>query len=198
MDTLAGLSRRLWPVSDLASTVTRGLLIHQLPVDYLINPSLYDFVEPRRQSGAAIIAIYYILLFPVLVYFGRLLQTILLNPGTVPRGEAYYNRTREMEKTVNVEPRNTDIAESRNTDIAESESHDSGSYAKYSSYPLGRSDEEMLESSLEDWWTRDVFVCQHDGLPPWCTTCRNYKPDRGHHCSEIQRCVRKMDHFCPW
>ena len=26
----------------------------------------------------------------------------------------------------------------------------------------------------------------------------NFKPDRSHHCREVNRCVQKMDHFCPW
>jgi hypothetical protein len=41
-------------------------------------------------------------------------------------------------------------------------------------------------------------VCETDGRPRWCSTCCNWKLDRAHHCSELQRCVRKMDHYCPW
>lgn len=51
---------------------------------------------------------------------------------------------------------------------------------------------------VEDFWHKDVFVCNFDGRPPFCSTCLNWKPDRTHHCSEVNRCVRKMDHFCPW
>ena len=51
---------------------------------------------------------------------------------------------------------------------------------------------------VEDFWLRDVFVCNYDGRPPFCSTCVNFKPDRAHHCSEVNRCVRKFDHFCPW
>ncbi len=51
---------------------------------------------------------------------------------------------------------------------------------------------------LQDFFKRDVFVCQGDGRPIWCSTCLNWKPDRAHHCREVNRCVRKMDHFCPW
>jgi hypothetical protein len=53
-------------------------------------------------------------------------------------------------------------------------------------------------SGLEKFYTKDVFVCQEDGRPPWCTSCCIFKPDRSHHCRELGRCVRKMDHFCPW
>lgn len=31
-----------------------------------------------------------------------------------------------------------------------------------------------------------------------CPKCCSIKPDRAHHCSVCQRCVRKMDHHCPW
>ncbi|XP_024936646.1 palmitoyltransferase ZDHHC3 isoform X2 [Cephus cinctus] len=31
-----------------------------------------------------------------------------------------------------------------------------------------------------------------------CARCCSIKPDRAHHCSVCQRCIRKMDHHCPW
>ncbi|BFZ19637.1 hypothetical protein BsWGS_22676 [Bradybaena similaris] len=31
-----------------------------------------------------------------------------------------------------------------------------------------------------------------------CPKCISIKPDRAHHCSVCQRCIRKMDHHCPW
>lgn len=52
--------------------------------------------------------------------------------------------------------------------------------------------------NLSEWYNREVFVCEPDGKPRWCWHCNCYKPDRSHHCSEVQRCVYKMDHFCPW
>ncbi|OAA63350.1 dhhc zinc finger membrane protein [Niveomyces insectorum RCEF 264] len=51
---------------------------------------------------------------------------------------------------------------------------------------------------LELFYTKDVFECTPDGRPVWCHPCGTWKPDRTHHCSEINRCVRKMDHYCPW
>lgn len=35
-------------------------------------------------------------------------------------------------------------------------------------------------------------------MPRYCSHCRNWKPDRAHHCRELGRCVWRMDHFCPW
>lgn len=51
---------------------------------------------------------------------------------------------------------------------------------------------------LELFYTKDVFTCEGDGKPRWCSYCANWKPDRTHHCSDAGRCILKMDHFCPW
>jgi palmitoyltransferase len=51
---------------------------------------------------------------------------------------------------------------------------------------------------LEEFHTKDFFICGYDGLPNYCNTCRTWKPDRVHHCSELNRCFRLYDHFCPW
>lgn len=53
-------------------------------------------------------------------------------------------------------------------------------------------------SGLDRITTKDVFHCEMDGLPTRCHKCRIFREDRTHHCSEIGRCVRRMDHFCPW
>ncbi|CAG9854511.1 unnamed protein product [Phyllotreta striolata] len=31
-----------------------------------------------------------------------------------------------------------------------------------------------------------------------CAKCETYRPPRAHHCRICQRCIRKMDHHCPW
>uniref|UniRef100_A0A1I7Z0S6 Palmitoyltransferase n=1 Tax=Steinernema glaseri TaxID=37863 RepID=A0A1I7Z0S6_9BILA len=31
-----------------------------------------------------------------------------------------------------------------------------------------------------------------------CTRCESFRPPRAHHCRVCRRCVRKMDHHCPW
>ena len=51
---------------------------------------------------------------------------------------------------------------------------------------------------LERFYSKDIFVCEPDGRPRWCSLCWNWKPDRASHSSDLDRCVRKMDHLCPW
>jgi palmitoyltransferase len=63
--------------------------------------------------------------------------------------------------------------------------------------PLGDEDINPKEPPAE-FWTRDVFVCDQNGLPMWCQHCHNWKPDRAHHSQDAGRCTLKMDHFCPW
>lgn len=31
-----------------------------------------------------------------------------------------------------------------------------------------------------------------------CTRCEMYRPPRAHHCRICRRCIRRMDHHCPW
>ena len=56
----------------------------------------------------------------------------------------------------------------------------------------------MLPQNLNEFYNMDAFICESDGLPRWCFHCNCWKPDRSHHCGELGRCVKKMDHFCPW
>lgn len=52
--------------------------------------------------------------------------------------------------------------------------------------------------TLEDILSKKIFVCQANGTPKWCATCQIWRPDRSRHCREKDRCVLKLDHFCPW
>jgi len=37
-----------------------------------------------------------------------------------------------------------------------------------------------------------------EGEKTICGRCEMYRPPRAHHCRVCQRCVRRMDHHCPW
>lgn len=44
----------------------------------------------------------------------------------------------------------------------------------------------------------DVFVCDEQGFPFWCSKCQNLKPDRSFHLTDLDTCVPRFDHFCLW
>lgn len=66
--------------------------------------------------------------------------------------------------------------------------------------PLGDTTQEKLGVSTNGFGFDhyDAYVCDFEGTPLFCEKCHNWKPDRTHHCKELGRCVRKMDHYCPW
>lgn len=41
---------------------------------------------------------------------------------------------------------------------------------------------------------------EYDERDDWtvCTRCETYRPPRAHHCRICRRCIRRMDHHCPW
>lgn len=54
--------------------------------------------------------------------------------------------------------------------------------------PLGNATPENIEK-----------VTQYPGQVIYrCPRCLSIKPLRAHHCSVCKRCVKKMDHHCPW
>lgn len=48
--------------------------------------------------------------------------------------------------------------------------------------------------------TERIWIARMDATDGtrYCATCEATKYDRVHHCSEVNRCVKKFDHFCPW
>ncbi|KAF1941390.1 zf-DHHC-domain-containing protein [Clathrospora elynae] len=66
--------------------------------------------------------------------------------------------------------------------------------------PLGNQSREKMNTDTKGFAfdQYDAYTCDYQGTPLWCDKCHNWKPDRTHHCKELGRCVRKMDHYCPW
>lgn len=57
------------------------------------------------------------------------------------------------------------------------------------------SDNDESGSDRETMIMRSRFVGEDWSI---CTRCESYRPPRAHHCRICRRCVRKMDHHCPW
>ena len=196
-------------------------------VDYLLRPSSSASTHlPRARSAIAVLVVYSILLLLVGTTYSRLLYTVATNPGYVERGPQWYEKneavaTQKGMRSGAVRLRGHDLRRPRRSGAERSTTrhprdgarkpsermsdiknrHDShletfGYTAQSAASRPTVADE--ASPDLQEHYTKDVFVCEGDGRPTWCSSCMNWKPDRAHHCREIDRCVRKMDHFCPW
>ncbi|KAI9682663.1 MAG: palmitoyltransferase pfa5 [Trizodia sp. TS-e1964] len=162
-------------------------------VDYLIQPDSSSSIHgPRLALGVVGIVLYLIFTFLMAWSYFRIIHVILTNPGYVPRSAAWL----EQDRLLRSKPKRrlTKMPWGRDLELGNGEGG--------GEYP-GNGDNNLRSSSqsneeLEQFYSKDVFVCQPDGRPIWCTTCLSYKPDRAHHCREVGRCVLRMDHFCPW
>ncbi|KAK4239092.1 hypothetical protein C8A03DRAFT_43228 [Achaetomium macrosporum] len=135
------------------------------------------FVSDQKQRGTAVafLVLYFVLFLLALLTYLRVFIVIQLNPGVTPLGP------RAASHKANAKPRGR-----RERDLEAA--------TRYEARP----DDNPDSPGLEKFYSKDVFVCETDGRPRWCSTCCNWKIDRAHHCSEIERCVKKMDHYCPW
>lgn len=135
------------------------------------------FLRTRSRPGTAVALLVFLSLFLLLVVctYTRLLLVIIYHPGLIPT---------EQSAARIQEPRQPK-AQGNEPDI------------EAQRYVSGR-DNDPNSPGLERFYSKDVFVCENDGLPRYCSSCRVWKPDRVHHSSEINGCVRKMDHYCPW
>ncbi|GJN72187.1 DHHC zinc finger protein [Purpureocillium lilacinum] len=132
-----------------------------------------------RQKGksglvAALLVLYFLFFILSVATYLRTFLTVQLNPGLVP---LLHERDSADEKR-----RASTSRRGRDPEAN----------------PWVPPDSSPDSPGLEAFYSKDVFVCEADGRPKWCSDCRQWKPDRAHHSSELGRCVRKMDHLCPW
>ncbi|KAI2617121.1 zf-DHHC-domain-containing protein [Hypoxylon sp. NC1633] len=136
-------------------------------------------INTRGEVGAAIaiLILYFLLLVLMIATYARTISTVLFDPGLVPLGPLAIEREKAARDGRKHGRRGSDLE----------------SQPYYSS-----PDPNPDSPGLEQFYTKDVFICENDGRPKWCSVCCNWKADRVHHSSEINRCVYRMDHFCPW
>ncbi|KFY38139.1 hypothetical protein V494_04501 [Pseudogymnoascus sp. VKM F-4513 (FW-928)] len=157
------------------------VFVAQLCVNFLLKGH-----RPRPGISAALLAIYFVLCLFMAITYGRLVHIVTVDPGYLPLGPAA--------KKYNKDDKNLPPQDSRATNRA----NDPLGHEYPSSETAIARDDGADSPGLELFYTKDVFVCTQDGRPKWCSECANWKPDRTHHCSDVGRCVYKMDHYCPW
>ncbi|KAM0452154.1 hypothetical protein ACHAPV_009568 [Trichoderma viride] len=133
----------------------------------------------KHQAGVvtAFLVLYFLFFLLMAAAYLRTFFTTQLNPGLVPLSSREQIEREAAEKL-------RKRRHKRNRDVEES------AYVP--------PDPSLDSPGLEAFYSKDVFVCEVDGRPKWCSECQQWKPDRSHHSSDLGRCVRKMDHFCPW
>ncbi|KAB5547002.1 DHHC palmitoyltransferase-domain-containing protein [Coniochaeta sp. 2T2.1] len=151
-------------------------------VDYFLR------YRHRSGTGIALLVLLFVFLVLVILTYIRLICVIVYNPGLEPRGQ---NAEPAKESTRPPAPGLQDDIEAQRYQGGPEGGHGGGG-------GYGGRDNDPNSPGLERFYSKNVFVCENDGLPRWCSSCRIWKPDRVHHSSEINRCVRKMDHYCPW
>ncbi|KOS21868.1 Palmitoyltransferase PFA5 [Escovopsis weberi] len=146
----------------------------------VVRLCIHYLYRQKRQTGVAAVflALFFLFLVLTLAAYLRTFAAVQLDPGLVPLSQQV-----EAELEAAGKSRNS-WCRRRDRDVEE----------RAWSPPDTNPD----SPGLEAFYSKDVFVCEADGRPKWCSECRRWKPDRAHHSSELGRCVRKMDHFCPW
>lgn len=134
----------------------------------------------------------------MVVTYAHVYYRILRDPGLLPLGQ---RRLEDDEKKQNEKNRKKSLRKHQGKSALQADAEKvarSDVDVERGSPVMSRDSLGQSDFGLEEFYSKDVFVCQDDGKPPWCTSCAQFKTDRAHHCRELGRCVRKMDHFCPW
>lgn len=173
-------------------------------VKYLLAPPSAYNLKARPKIAIALLVVYPILLLLFVVLYVRILQIIITNPGYIAKGKIPEEQGQGTERkeqrvrrscTITTVPEGEEIAGSgeKASSSRRTSTHESTNILR--SILTGAM---AAPRGMEQFYKRDAYICDYRGLPIWCAKCLNWKPDRTHHCSEIDRCVRRMDHFCPW
>ncbi|KAH8660746.1 DHHC palmitoyltransferase-domain-containing protein [Tricladium varicosporioides] len=128
-----------------------------------------------KRAAIPILVLYFTIFTLMTISFVRLIYTTTFDPPYVPLGQVAIRERKEKGKI-----------------RSEEDGIGAGEYTS------GGTKDDPDSPGLELFYTKDVFVCEPNGKPIWCSHCTNWKPDRAHHDSSSGRCIRKMDHFCPW
>ncbi|XWW94199.1 hypothetical protein V2A60_002141 [Cordyceps javanica] len=177
------LAIRLIPIFILcAFVVATYIYVGRICVQYYIR------AQGRTGFGAGMIVLYFIIFFLMIAAYLRTFITVIRDPGLVPLINGQADDANEKQQQQQQPPPPSRRRRRRRR----------GEEPDVEAQTWTPIDMNPDSPGLENFYSKDVFVCEADGRPKWCSGCRQWKPDRAHHSSEIGRCVRKMDHLCPW
>ena len=185
-DSVVGRILGPWLVRPYKANYDNVQTAHIHTVHRLLHPPS----GKTKQTGTAIalIVVYSALFFIMLASYARIIHRVYTSPGFVP-----LPTPRESVKETS--PRSSTSSRSGLEQGEKRVDAVTNGYLERTAVLKGKAES---PPGLEEFYTRDVFECDVDGLPKWCSVCQNWKPDRSHHSSEASRCVYKLDHFCPW
>jgi palmitoyltransferase len=141
---------------------------------------------------------------------------LIVNPGFVPKGkrpklektEQQQQRQQQQpqqqqEEEERVSPSSVDAnregpQSSRSGSTRRARERNSSPHPKFLDRDAVRDGLLECPPGLEQFYSKEAFICGMDGVPRFCNVCWNWKPDRTHHSGELGRCVRRYDHYCPW
>lgn len=167
----------------------------------LLSPIVRYILDHQHNPGmvAGFLILYFVFFFLMISAYIRLFISIQRDPGLVPfmnPAAATHAGVTEKLDTADYSVPTTGHSESDpDTPLNRS---GAGRVRKAHGVSWAPPDTDPDSPGLELFYSKDVFVCEVDGRPKWCSSCMQWKPDRSHHSSELGRCVRKMDHLCPW
>ncbi|KAL8676654.1 MAG: hypothetical protein Q9186_006853 [Xanthomendoza sp. 1 TL-2023] len=161
--------------------------INTTPVDYLLKPAP-TVRNTRSGAGIAILTVYNSLLLLLALAYFRLIHTVITNPGYTPRGPQWHAQNankRRHSRSHRAKQTPSDL-EKQNGSLGQHSTYSETLSAlpyNHDSSVYGPADG-IAAPGLQDFYQRDVFSCESDGRPIWCSTCLNWKLDRAHHCRE--------------
>lgn len=165
------------------SHFSNGWNMTDYAVDYLLKK------HDDKTAAIPILVIYFLLFLLMAASFLRLVYITTFDPPYIPLGPRAVRERNKQNREKGLQSKEDGIGGAEYDTRANSGNTTADFYG---------SNNDPDSPGLELFYTKDIFVCELDGKPRWCSTCMNWKPDRTHHCSSSGRCIKKMDHFCPW
>ncbi|KAK7515384.1 DHHC palmitoyltransferase-domain-containing protein [Phyllosticta citriasiana] len=153
--------------------------------------------DDQRGPGCAVIVLQALFIFMSGITYMRLIQVIYTDPGLLPlgisRAKPEDQATDDMKAVMKRWSEKRSVIQHTRPEDALAREELFKELAAHNQLQA-----ELRMEALKSFRPKDMFIVAADGLPRWCKTCETFKPDRTHHCSDLGRCVRRMDHFCPW